>query len=133
MFRWTLELKLYYIIFVRKSTLYIIFTKREHMPRNMTKMYTLNFWIYLTPHKPGPCFLMACVSFCGMTWSERLLFVLLVLVELLTIIVWRNWKFEDTKGVIRDRKLKTDRQHNVQRKDKWQRDKHWSTEHHTEN
>jgi len=41
---------------------------------------------------------MACVSFCGMTWSERLLFVLLVLVELLTIIVCRNWKFEDTKG-----------------------------------
>ena len=57
---------------------------------------------------------MACVSFCGMIW---LLFVLLVLMELLTNIVWRNWKFEDAKGVIRDRKSKTDRHYNVQRKE----------------
>jgi hypothetical protein len=42
-------------------------------------------------------------------------------------ILWE--KFEDTKGVIRIRKSKNDRQHNDQKK----KDKQWSTKHYTEN
>ena len=41
-------------------------------------------------------------------------------------------EFEDTKGVIRSRKSKTDRQYNGQKK-KRQKDKQRSTKHYTEN
>ena len=39
-------------------------------------------------------------------------------------------KYEDTKGVIRSRKLKDDMQYNGQKKKK-KKDKHWSAKHYT--